>query len=174
MSSSSLVEVRPHQGTYVATLTPHLIVEMIEVMAILEASCAAAAAKRHTLVDGLAIGAALKACETAANDDQPQAFYKASVKLHEAIYTASHNAFLAAQTVALRQRLEPYRRHVSYHAGLMERSNREHHQIVQAIYSMHDAEAHGAMLKHLDALKDSISTMVDSIVTPPWRKRASG
>ena len=72
-----------------------------------------------------------------------------------------HNVFLATQTVALRQRLEPYRRHVSYHAGLMERSNREHRQIVAAVYSMNEADAYAAMLKHLDALKESIATMVN-------------
>ena len=58
-------------------------------MAILEASCAAAAAKRHTIAERLVIDAALAACESAANNDRPQVFYQGNVKFHEAVYAAA-------------------------------------------------------------------------------------
>ena len=161
MTSSGLVETRPHQGVFVAVLTGRLIAEMTETMAALETICAELAARRHTIGDRTRILTAQEACEQTASRGDPGAFYTANVAFHEAIYRASGNEFLGHQTRSLRQRLEPYRRRVSYHPGLIAKSNGEHRRIVAAIFAMDEAAANQAMRQHLEALRDTIATLVD-------------
>ncbi|WP_051231698.1 GntR family transcriptional regulator [Kaistia adipata] len=162
LASANLVELRPHQGAYVAALSLKALIEMFEVMAILESSCAALAARRHTLEDRQRIADWQARCEDPVNNDDPRAFYDANGGLHDAIYRASHNEFLIAQTTSLRQRLDAYRHRVTYHPGLIGKSNREHREIVDAIFSMDEAEAGRAMRQHLVTLRDDITAMFET------------
>lgn len=159
LSSSGLLEVRQHQGAYVATLTLESITEMIEVMGVIEVACAELAARRHTTADRVAIGAAQSDCERALQVLDPAAFYAANVRFHDAIYGASHNTYLAQQARALRVRLEPYRRQISYHEGSIQKSVREHAAIVAAIFSMEPAATRQAMGLHITALANDIASL---------------
>ena len=173
LTSSGLVEIRPHQGAYVATLTLRTIIEMVELMTVLEASCAGLAARRHEIADQSRIKSAQALCESRRCLSDPGAFYDANVAFHEAIYRASHNEFLSAQTRALHQRLEPYRRLVAYRPGAIARANAEHREIAEAIFTADGRRAEEVMRGHLRTLQDSIVSMVDALATsPPARKRA--
>ncbi|WP_158807031.1 GntR family transcriptional regulator [Beijerinckia sp. L45] len=171
LTSGGLVEIRPHQGAFVATLTARAIVEMVETMAVLERACAAAAARRHTLADRSTILKAQEACEAASSVADPKVFYKANVVFHETIYRSSQNAFLALQARSLRQRLEPYRRQIASHPGMIERSNVEHRRIIAAVFAMDESAADAAMTNHLTALQDTIASMIEP--TPPRRVLAN-
>ncbi len=160
LSSTGLLEVRQHQGAYVATLTLQSIAEMLEVMAVLEVGCAELAARRHTMEDRIAIGTAQKQCESALQPLQPAEFYAANVRFHDAIYSAAHNDFLRQQARALRVRLEPYRRHITYHEGQIQKSNVEHAAIIEAIFSMNADRARAAMREHISALASDIASLV--------------
>lgn len=162
LTSSGLVEIRPHQGAFVAVLTPRVIIEMVEMMTVLEVSCAEMAARRHSARDRENLLKAQKMCEDPRSLKDPVGFYAANIRFHEAVYHASGNEFLAAQTQALRQRLEPYRRQIAYHPGLIEKANREHGLIVEAILSMNETAAGQAMRSHLGALKDTIATLIEA------------
>jgi DNA-binding GntR family transcriptional regulator len=163
LTSTGLIELRAHQGAYVAKLTPRSIIEMVEFMSMLEVNCARLAARRHSAADRNAIQQAQNHCERAVRAADPRAFYAANIAFHEAIYRASRNEFLAGQAQALRQRLEPYRRQIVFHHGLIERSVREHGDIVDAILAMKEEQAGIAMRRHLGALQDSIASMVESL-----------
>jgi DNA-binding GntR family transcriptional regulator len=163
LASSGMVEVRPHHGAYVSALTLKNIIEMFEVMIVLESACAELAARRLTLADQRAIRSAQVLCETARQKQSPSDFYQANAKLHEAIYRSSHNEFLMSQTLAIRQRLEPYRRQITYHPGLIEKSNEEHEQVIAAIFEMDADSAAQAMRIHLANLRDNISVMVEAV-----------
>lgn len=167
LTSTGLVDLRPHQGAYVAVLTLKSIIEMVELMAVLEATCAEFAARRHTQLDRDAIVRAQKECETARSLKDPAAFYEANIVLHDAISRASRNEFLCKQTQQLRQRLEPYRRRISYHTGLIEKSNHEHEEIVDAILAMDSERAREAMREHLATLREDIATMIDDVSVAP-------
>lgn len=162
LTSSGLVEIRPHQGAFVAVLTPRVIIEMVEMMSVLEVSCAEMAARRHSAADRENLTRAQNLCESPQSMKDPGSFYAANIGFHEAIYHASGNVFLATQTQALRQRLEPYRRQIAYHPGLIEKANREHRLIVEAILAMNETAAGQAMRSHLGALKDTIATMIEA------------
>src|SRR5436190_594235 len=83
---------------------------------------ASLAARRHDAGDRVAMAAAHDACRLAAKKGDPDRFYDANARLHEAIYRASRNGYVEKQTLSLRNRLEPYRRSITFHSGLMERS----------------------------------------------------
>jgi DNA-binding GntR family transcriptional regulator len=160
LMSSGLVEIRPHQGTFVATLTPRAITDMVETMAVLEAACAGFAARRHTPEDRRKIQDAQRDCETGTD---PLAFYSANTRFHEAIYAASGNAWLAQQARGLRQRLEPYRRQITFQTGTVEHSTSDHRAIVRAIFDRDEEAAASAMRRHLVTLEATIAAMVDAV-----------
>ncbi|MBK5957341.1 hypothetical protein CCR97_03845 [Rhodoplanes elegans] len=163
LASAGLVEIRPHQGAHVAVLTLKDIVEMLELMGVMEGACAELAARRHTAADRTAVLAAREACEAART---PADYYAANARLHEAIYAAAHNAYLAGQTEALRHRLEPYRRQVTALPGLIETSNREHRAVVEAILRADGEAASSAMRSHVATLRDDIAAMVEAVAIP--------
>lgn len=160
LTASGLIEIRPHQGAFVAKPTPRAIAEMVELMAVMETACAELAAKRHSADDRNRIVRAQAACRQAAGRDDGMRFYAANIVFHDAIYAASQNGFMAEQAQALRQRLEPYRRQISFHPGLMEKSIREHDLVVEAILAMDCGAAGVAMRGHLEDLRDSITVMM--------------
>ena len=127
---------------------------MFETMAFLEAACAGLASRRHTNEDRKQLAAAHEGCLKAAKRKDPDAFYAANARFHECIYAASHNDYLAAQTLRLRNRLEAYRRESTFHAGLMALTIGEHEKILQAILAMDEAAAASRMRSHLDTLRD--------------------
>ena len=176
LASAGLIELKPHTGAYVARLTVASLVEMFEMMAILESACARLAARRHGKADRDALEAAHEACRKAARRKDPARFYEANAHLHEAIYRASNNAYVEGQALALRGRLEAYRRSTTFHEGLMERSMVEHQRVIDAILAMDEAAAAAHMDSHVDTLRTDAVAMVEALSrspeAPPARKRA--
>jgi DNA-binding GntR family transcriptional regulator len=163
LASAGLIELKPHTGAYVARLTPASLVEMFEMMAILECACARLAARRHGREDRDALEAAHEACRRAARRKDPSRFYEANARLHEAIYRAGKNAYVEGQALALRNRLEPYRRSITFHEGLMERSMIEHQRVIDAILAMDEAAAASHMDSHVDTLRTDAVAMVEAL-----------
>ncbi len=164
IASEGLVHLRPRQGAFVAQLTVSTLVEMFEVMSLLEADCAALAARRHTAADRIALSTAHTACQSAAKRNDPAKFYRANRDFHECVYRATHNVFLEEQTVTLRNRLDVYRRETTFHPGLMAVSLTEHQRILDAIFAMDEGAAALHMRGHLDTLRNDALTMVESLM----------
>jgi DNA-binding GntR family transcriptional regulator len=163
LASQGLIELRPHTGAFVAKLTVGELAEMFETMAYLEAACAALASRRHTTEDRDALNAAHAVCAKAARKGDPDTFYAANARFHETVYFASHNAYLAAQTIALRNRLEAYRREATFHPGLISMTMAEHERILNAIFAMDETLAATLMRSHLDTLRDDAVSMARAI-----------
>ncbi len=172
LASQGHIELRPHMGAFVATLSVTELVEMFEAMAYLEAACAALASRRHTDADRTRLAAAHGACVKAAKRKDPDAFYAANARFHECIYAASHNEYLAAETLRLRNRLEAYRRESTFHPGLMALTINEHVKILQAILDMDEAAAASRMRGHLDTLRDDAVSMAKAVVRAAGRRAA--
>jgi DNA-binding GntR family transcriptional regulator len=173
LASAGLIELKPHTGAYVARLTVASLVEMFEMMAVLESACARLAAKRHGRADRLALESAQESCGRAAQRKDHRRFYDANARLHEAIYRACGNAYVESQTLALRNRLEPYRRSITFHEGLMERSMIEHQRVIDAIFSMDEESAARSMNAHVDTLRTDAVAMVEALgrdVASPVRR----
>jgi DNA-binding GntR family transcriptional regulator len=164
LSSTGLIELRPHAGAFVAQLSVSQLAEMFEAMSYLESACAALAAVRHTTEDRRKLAAAHEACAQAAAREDPDAFYAANAVFHECVYAASHNAYLSAETVRLRNRLEVYRRASTFHPGLIALTMREHDEIIRAIFDMDEAAAGRKMRTHLDTLRDDAVSMAKAMM----------
>jgi len=163
LSASGLVDTRPRQRAVVAKMTITDLIYSFEIMAILEGACARFAAQRHTAEDRLAIRAAYESCRKMTEKADPDAFYRANKDFHDSIYAASHNPLLRDQTTALRRRLEPYRRQITFHPGPMARSDVEHGHIMQAIFDMDGQAADRLMRAHLDMLSNDIAALVSAL-----------
>ena len=68
---------------------------------------------------------------------------------HDAIYRATHNAFLAEQAMALRGRLAAFRRTQLRHGDRIHRSREEHGQVMAAIARGDGEEAARCMRAHM-------------------------
>jgi DNA-binding GntR family transcriptional regulator len=163
LASRGLIELRAHAGAFVASLTVVELAEMFETMAFLEAACASLAARRHTAEDRQALDVAHEECAKAARKDDPNAFYAANARFHACIYAASHNAYLAAQTIQLGHRLESYRREATFHPGLISLTMAEHERIRRAIFDMDEGGAGQQMRSHLDTLRDDAVSMARAV-----------
>jgi DNA-binding GntR family transcriptional regulator len=172
LASQGHIELRPHMGAFVAKLGVTELVEMFETMAYLEAACAALASRRHTEADRKELAAAHEACIKAGRRKDPDGFYAANARFHERIYSASHNVYLAATTLRLRNRLEAYRRESTFHPGLMALTVSEHEHILRAILDMDEAAAAQGMRGHLDTLRDDAVSMAKALARANGEKAA--
>lgn len=158
LAAQGVVELRPRQGAFVIQLTVESLIEMFETMAYLEAACAALAARRHTIEDRQALTTSHEACIAATQAADPMLYYEANARFHECLYRASHNQHLETMTLELRNRLEAYRREITFHPGLMAISNTEHGDVLEAVFAMDEQTAATRMSYHLDTLrKDAVS-----------------
>lgn len=141
LAATGLIEIQPRKGAIVPQAEPQDILEMFEVMAELEASCARFAARRLTEADRGAIREALNKCHAAAKRGDTDAYYELNETLHQAIYRASHNRFLVTQCNGLVARLRPFRRLQLRIPNRMETSCAEHNELVKAIFENRDDDA---------------------------------
>lgn len=140
LEASGLVVVQPKRGTFVAQVGVPELIQMFEVMAELEALCARLAARRATPEVLADVQAALQACAVECDAQQTNAYYYANERFHALIYQACGNPFLVQQTLALKNRLKPYRRLQLQLRNRMPQSLQEHQDIVNAL-EQGDAEA---------------------------------
>lgn len=163
LASAGLINIKPHTGAFVTSLTVDVVFEMFEMMAVLESACAALASRRHNAEDRLMLVAAHQACAKATKRKNPRHFYQANKEFHEAVYKASHNSYLESQTISLRNRLEAYRRAATFHSGLMSVTINEHERIVEAILAMDESAAANMMHGHLDTLRDDAVSITKAL-----------
>lgn len=130
-----LIENRPRRGAVVTQLSPLRLVEMFEVMAELEAMCARLASRRITEAELAAMDEAHAACREAAQGADTDAYFYANERFHYALYTASHNTFLAEQATALQRKLRPYRRLQLRVRHRLMGSFTEHQAILDALHA---------------------------------------
>ncbi|MBL6932071.1 MAG: GntR family transcriptional regulator [Rhodospirillales bacterium] len=166
LASCGLVEMRPHQGAVVATITLPSMIEMFEVMAELEGLCARLAARRMTDHERSNLVEIHEQCQQLAENGDIEAYYTCNKIFHEAIYAGSHNQFLEESTCAIRNRLSPYRRQQLNQSGRLSHSFKEHDKVVKAILDLDDEAAAQALSKHINiqgnVFTDFISTLPKS------------
>ncbi|MEM6482296.1 MAG: GntR family transcriptional regulator [Pseudomonadota bacterium] len=131
--ASGLVEQRPRRGVFVRQPGPIELVEMFEVMAELEATCAKFAARR---ISDEALGelhATNALCNKAVKSGQVDAYFWENERFHAIIYRQSGNAFLEKECLRLHRRLQPFRRMQLRLRGRLHQSMQEHEAILRAL-----------------------------------------
>lgn len=163
LSSSGLVELRRHHGAVVKQLTLVELVEMFQVMAELEGLCARLAARRMTLAERKSLREIQKIAAKRISNRDHEGFFESNNDFHEAIFVGSKNNFLQQESRSLRNRVNPYRRYITYQPGRMEKSQDEHDAIIQAIESGHAEEAHRLMRDHVNMLGEVVADFIASL-----------
>jgi len=110
LTLSGLIEHIPRRGVFVRQPGPVELMELFELMAELEASCARFAATRisESALDELR--AANATCQDAVDKNAPDAYYNGNHLFHLIIYRESGNRALENEAKRVHQRLKPYRR----------------------------------------------------------------
>jgi DNA-binding GntR family transcriptional regulator len=155
-----VVDMRPRHRTRMASIPLPSIVQMLEVMACLEAQAAGWAARRMSDEDRAALGdIQLRAGAIVAAEDV-NGFNDINWSLHLAIYAGCGNDFLAQQARDLRFRLHPYRCFMVRLKGRMEEAHAEHAVLVEAILEGRDKEAAELMRSHLRVDAEKMAELV--------------
>jgi DNA-binding GntR family transcriptional regulator len=141
LSVSGLVEQLPRRGAFVRQPGPVELMEMFEVMAELEASCARLAAIRITDDALMDLEATNTRCEEAAEAQDASLYYAENERFHTILYRQSGNGFLEQECLRLQRRLKPFRRMQLRLRGRLRQSLEEHRGIVEALTAGDGARA---------------------------------
>ncbi|MGU3667408.1 GntR family transcriptional regulator [Methylobacterium sp. A49B] len=133
LAASGLVEIRPRRGVVVARLTPQRIADMFETTAEIEAMCARLATYRMTPLERGGLMELHEESAAAVEAGDLDAYDRFNRIFHEALYAGTHNAFMAEQALAIRERLAAFRRTQLRHSDRIRRSREEHGDILAAI-----------------------------------------
>jgi len=149
LATSGMVEVRPRRGVIVRHVTADEVMDMFETMAELEAVCVRLATYRITPLERSRLLRIHEASQAAVEQDDVNAYDALNRDFHEAIYRAAHNDFLADQAIAVRTRLNAFRRMQLRQARRLANSRAEHDAVMQAIAEGNGEEAGRRMRAHM-------------------------
>ncbi len=149
LATSGMVEVRPRRGVIVRHVTADEVMDMFETLAELEAVCVRLATYRITPLERSRLLRIHEASQAAVEQDDVDAYDALNRDFHEAIYRAAHNDFLADQAIAVRTRLNAFRRMQLRQARRLASSRAEHDAVMQAIAEGNGEEAGRRMRAHM-------------------------
>jgi DNA-binding GntR family transcriptional regulator len=149
LATSGMVEVRPRRGVIVRHVTAEEVMDMFETMAEIEAVCVRLATYRITPLERSRLLRIHEASEAAVEAGDVDAYDALNREFHEAIYRAAHNDFLAEQAIAVRTRLNAFRRMQLRQDRRLVTSRAEHDAVMRAIAEGDGDEAARRMRAHM-------------------------
>ena len=159
---SGLVEVRGRRGLVVARMTPERIMDMFETSAEVEAMCVRLATYRMTPLERSRLIELHELSEPIVEAGNFDAYDSFNRQFHETIYRATHNGFLAEQAIAIRNRLNAFRRTQLRQGERLSRSRDEHEAIMQAIAEGDGEMASRRMRAHMLNAATSLSRFIEA------------
>ncbi|MCW1407277.1 GntR family transcriptional regulator [Rhizobium sp. 1AS11] len=162
LAAGGLVELRARRGGVVARMTPERIMEMFETVAEIEAICVKLATYRMTPLERSHLIELHDLSEPIVEAGDFDAYDSFNRQFHEAIYHATHNSFLAEQAIAVRNRLNAFRRTQLRQGERLRRSRDEHEAIMQAIAEGDGEMASRRMRAHMLNAATSLSRFIDT------------
>jgi DNA-binding GntR family transcriptional regulator len=123
--------------------------EMFETSAEVEATCVRIATYRITPIERGKLIEMHDASAALVERGDLDGYDKFNREFHEVIYGATHNAFMAEQALAIRNRLKAFRRTQLRHSNRLARSREEHDAIMTAIAQGDGEEASRRMRAHM-------------------------
>jgi len=166
LSLSGLVELLPRRGAFVRQPGPLALMEMFEVMAELEASCARLAALRISDQGLAALNDANAKCRAALDAGQPDRYYEENELFHKMIYEQCGNGFLQQEALRLHRRLKPFHRMQLRPRGRMKESMAEHEAIMEALAAGDADRAAHAIRGHVAIQGGKFQHLIKSLNTP--------
>ncbi|MBM3607341.1 MAG: GntR family transcriptional regulator [Alphaproteobacteria bacterium] len=152
LASSGLIEMQPRRGAFVAQMTSESLNELFVAMGEIEATCARLSAISMNPLERGRLKALHRDMGALALEGLEESYAEANVEFHMNIYRGAHNAVIEDMAMALRKRLNPYRRAQFQASGRLRASHEEHEQILAAILHGDAASAHAAMVDHVHSV----------------------
>lgn len=149
LALSGLVEQIPRRGVFVRQPGPVELIEMFEVMAEMEASCARLAARRISDAALAELQALNARCQEAIEAGDTDLYYRENETFHHMLYRQSGNGFLEQECLRLHRRLKPFRRVQLRVRGRLRQSMAEHVAVVDALAAGDEIRAAEAIRAHV-------------------------
>lgn len=165
LAQSGLVEHFPRRGVFVRQPGPIELMEMFEVMAELEASCARFAASRISDQAIKELKETNERCNATVEANDPEEYYRENEQFHAIVYRESGNAFLEQESLRLHRRLQPFRRTQLRLRGRLKQSMSEHEQIVLALEEGDGSRAAEAIRRHVAVQGEKFHHLMASLKT---------
>lgn len=163
LAASGLVEIRPHRGAIVSSLSEDRLVELFVAMAELEGTCAGLAAEAMTLAERRNLEAVHGALAAMVRGGDLAGYQVTNETFHSAIYDGAHNRYLADLTLTTRTRLAPFRRQQFHTLGRLAKSYDEHDRVVEAILRGDRDGAARAMRAHIGTVKQAFDSFIEML-----------
>jgi len=163
LAASGLVDTQAHRGAVVARPTEERLIGMFEAMAELEAMCAGFAAERMTGAERHALEAVHDELRAMIQSGDPQRYHEVNEAFHAAVYTGSHNDYLAEMTLQTRVRVQPFRRAQFRNLGRLAKSHIEHDRVVVAILRGDREKAAKSMREHIKTVREEYEAYLESL-----------
>ncbi len=159
LAASGMVELRPHRTPMVALVDDRRLVEMFDVMAELEALCAARASVAMRPAHRAELEALHARMGEAMRHGDVGAYRSGNAAFHALIYDGADNGYLREMALATRERLAPYRGAQLEAPARLALSHREHEGILTAILRGEAGRAADLMRQHLANTRDQLQSM---------------
>jgi DNA-binding GntR family transcriptional regulator len=169
LGHTGLVEIRPRRGATVAEMTAERVDEMFVAMGEIEATCARLCALGMTPIDRRRLEALHERMGQMVKKRNEPDYAEANIAFHSAIYAGTHNSLLIEIATSLRRRLSPFRRAQFRAPGRLALSHAEHDAVVKAILRGDAAEAHCAMLRHVNLVENAYEQVSATATRRPRR-----
>ena len=166
LASTGLIDVKPHRGATVAHVSSSQLEELFIAMGELEGTCARLSALSMTPIERRRLEVLHDRMGEMARRNDEARYIEANVEFHSTIYAGAHNLVLSEMAVALRRRLQPFRRAQFRSAGRLKRSHGEHDVVVKSILRGDPAAAHAAMLSHVSLVEDAFEKLSSEAAKP--------
>lgn len=163
LAGHGLVEMRGNRGTFVASISLPVLIEMFQMMGVTEGLCAQYAARRATKAQREEMRRLHERLTALFEKADYDTFYEINREFHDALYDASNTQFLAKEARSLRKRVGVYRRHVTFQPGRMAATIGEHLSIITAIENNDSAAAFKAAADHVNLLQDDMVDLIAAV-----------
>ena len=161
--SLGLVDARPNQGCFVATLTFQDFLQQYELKADLEALCAKLASRRMDEIFRVRLRQLSLDGKRAAEQGEIDKYVTINLEFHQLVYSATKNRFLEQSILDLRRRMAHYRGFSLRMPGRLTSSAEEHGAITDAIVRSDADEAYRLMRLHMEILRPEASDFLFAI-----------
>jgi DNA-binding GntR family transcriptional regulator len=156
LESSGLIEQVPNRGVFVRHLTAQQAADLYDVRAVLFALAGSLLAARATDAEISELRDLVTAMDHAIAENDRDSYVKQNFALHESIVNNAGNPALAEQYLSLVTQLRLYRTRNLTSPESIQLSNKEHHEMVEAI-AAHDVDrAHKSHRDHVTAAKQRL------------------
>jgi len=163
LSAEGLVEHKPRQGAYVKKNSIKDVLNWLEILAVLESSCARMAARFGNCDDAISLMSLADHTVFVSNAQDQSSYTKSNSDFHEKLYEMSNNDALIDLVQDIRRKIEPYREHIHRIAGMTSVSAGEHLSIATAISERDESKAADLMFQHLDMQRKEFMPFVSTL-----------